>query len=191
MTRQTKYGLILLIGSIIGWLVSGALVLERIALYKDPNHVASCDVNTFVSCTDVMKTPQAGLFGFPNPFLGIVAFAVAITIGVLLVSGVKLPRWFMIGLQVGITVGLGFIVFFWSQSLYVIGALCPYCMVVWSVVIPMFIYTTIFNMQESVIFKRMRASDIEGIRSWAWVILLVAYIGIAASILFRFFLGYL
>ena len=33
------------------------------------------------------------------------------------------------------------------QSLYDIGALCPYCMVVWVVTVPIFWYVTVHNVQ--------------------------------------------
>src|SRR6478735_2883140 len=103
--NNKRIGLILLITGVIGWLASGWLVLERLALYKDPDHVASCDMNPFISCTSVMKTAQASLLGFPNPFIGIAAFAVVITTAVVLLAGAKLPRWYWIGLQVGVTAG--------------------------------------------------------------------------------------
>ena len=32
------------------------------------------------------------------------------------------------------------------QSVFVIGALCPYCMVVWAVTIPTFFYVTVHNL---------------------------------------------
>ena len=33
------------------------------------------------------------------------------------------------------------------QSLYVIGALCPYCMAVWAVTIPICWYVTLHNLE--------------------------------------------
>jgi uncharacterized membrane protein len=40
--------------------------------------------------------------------------------------------------------GIGWLIY---SSLYSIGALCPYCMVVWAVTIPMFWYTTLRNVE--------------------------------------------
>ncbi len=56
----------------------------------------------------------------------------ATTLGVLLLSRTPLPRWVRLGWQVGITLGFVFVCWLNSQSLYVIGALCPYCMVAWA-----------------------------------------------------------
>ena len=84
-------------------------------------------------------TPQAAAFGFPNPLIGIVAFSVVVVSGVLAVAKVPLPRWYWTGLAVCTALGVVFIHWLIYQSLYVIGALCPYCMVVWSVTIPLLV----------------------------------------------------
>ena len=34
------------------------------------------------------------------------------------------------------------------QSIFNIGALCPYCIVVWTVTIPLFWYTLLYNIRE-------------------------------------------
>ena len=45
---------------------------------------------------------------------------------------VELPRWVWLGLNLGALFGFGFAIWLITQSLYVIGALCPWCMVVWA-----------------------------------------------------------
>jgi uncharacterized membrane protein len=77
--KDKPFAWLLLITGVIGWLASGALVLEKLEVLKDPNHVTVCDVNPWVSCGAVMQTPQSSVFGFPNMFIGIVAFAIIIT----------------------------------------------------------------------------------------------------------------
>ena len=91
--------------------------------------------------------PQAEAFGFPNPLIGIASFAVVVTIGVVLLSGFAAPRWFWLGMQLGTTFGVVFVHWLIYQSLYQIGALCPYCMAVWVVTIPIFWYTTLHNLE--------------------------------------------
>lgn len=136
-----KFGVYLIVSGLIAWIASGILVLDRLALYKNPNHVTSCDINPWVSCGTVMKSWQAELLGFPNPLIGIVGFAIIIAIGFALLAGAKFAKWFWISLQIGITLALGFIVWLISQALYDIQVLCLYCMIVWAVVIPLFINT--------------------------------------------------
>ena len=184
--NNKRIGLILLITGVIGWIASGVLVLERLALYKDPDHVASCDMNPFISCTSVMKTPQAALLGFPNPFLGIVAFAVLITTAVVVLAGAKLPRWYWLGLQAGVTAGFALVMWFFSQSVFVIGALCPYCMIVWSMVIPLFVLLTGYNIQHGNLFRKARIGFVKAYLEWQWIAIVLIYLGIIASIFFRF-----
>jgi len=58
-----------------------------------------------------------------------------------------LPRWWWLSLQAGVLFGVAFVHWLFFQSLYRIGALCPYCMVVWVVMIVLFSYTTLYNVQ--------------------------------------------
>ncbi|MBN4679091.1 hypothetical protein HUS71_27225, partial [Pandoraea nosoerga] len=88
--------------------------------------------------------------GFPNPLLGIAGFTVVVVTGVLAVAKVPLPRWYWIGLAVGILVGVAFVHWLIFQSLYRIGALCPYCMVVWAVI------ATLLVVVASIVFGPMR-----------------------------------
>ncbi|GAA5229149.1 vitamin K epoxide reductase family protein [Paeniglutamicibacter antarcticus] len=190
MAQGRSFGLFLVLTGVVSWLASGMLVLERLALYKDPDYITSCDFNPWVSCGTVMKSTQAALFGFPNPFLGIVGFAVVITIGMALLAGARFARWYWIGVQVGVSLAMVFIVWLWSQALYEINALCLYCMVVWAMVIPMFLYTTARNIAHGVIpasgpVRRFSAE-------WTWVLAVILLVGTAATIFLRFpgaFLG--
>ncbi len=47
------------------------------------------------------------------------------------------------GLAAGTAVGAGFVHWLVHQSLYDIGALCPYCLVVWAVTIPVAVWTVL------------------------------------------------
>jgi uncharacterized membrane protein len=100
-----------------------------------------------LSCGSVMNTPQASAFGFPNPLLGIVAFSVVVVTGVLALGRVMLPRWYWLGLAGGTLLGVGFIHWLIFQSIYRIGALCPYCMAVWAVTIPLFVVVSSIALQ--------------------------------------------
>ncbi|TCN30649.1 vitamin K epoxide reductase family protein [Kribbella orskensis] len=90
--------------------------------------------------------PQAEAFGFPNPLLGIAGFAIVTTIGAALLAGASFRRLFWLGLQAGVTFGVVFVHWLIFQSLYRIQALCPYCMAVWAVTVPIFWYVTLHNL---------------------------------------------
>ncbi len=131
----------------VGFVAAFTLLVEKIALLKDPGYVPSCSINPILSCGSIMRTDQAEVFGFPNPILGVAGFAVIATVGMAVLSGAVFRRWFWWGLQVGVTFGVVFVHWLIFQSLYRIGALCPYCMVVWISTIPLFWYTTRLNLQ--------------------------------------------
>ncbi|WP_125612487.1 vitamin K epoxide reductase family protein [Specibacter cremeus] len=184
LARHRPYAWLLLATGVVAWLASGALVLDRLELYKNPNASLSCNFNTWISCGDVMKTQQAELLGFPNPFIGIVGFAVIITTAVVMLAGARLARWYWIGLQIGITLGMALVCWFWFEALYVITILCPYCMVVWAMMIPLFVFTTVRNLSHGVIPAPAGLTRFAG--EWAWVIAGLGYLAVIATIFFRF-----
>jgi uncharacterized membrane protein len=143
-----------------------------------------CDINPWISCGDVMKTPQSSVFGFPNMFIGIVAFAVIITIAMALFAGARFARWYWIGLQAGVTLGFVFVVWLWSQALYVIHILCPFCMVVWACMIPLFVFVTIRNVLHGVIPATAGLAKVLG--DYGWIIVAPLYVAVIASIFFAF-----
>jgi uncharacterized membrane protein len=127
------------------------LILEKIRLLQDPSYTPSCNINPIISCGSVMRTPQASAFGFPNPLIGIAGFSAVVTIGVALLAGAAFRRWFWLGLQAAVLFGIVFVHWLIGQTLYDIGALCPYCVLVWTATIPLFWYITLHNTRRGVI----------------------------------------
>lgn len=109
------------------------LSIERYLQLTAPSAPLLCDFNVIFNCGTVMQTWQAKLFGFPNSFIGLMAYPVVITLAVVALAGVKLPRWFMAWAQVGFGLGLIFAYWLFFQSVFVIQALCPLCLVVTTV----------------------------------------------------------
>jgi uncharacterized membrane protein len=137
---------LLLLGGGVGFLAAFILTVEKIALSADPTYQPSCSINPVLSCGSVMTTPQASAFGFPNSLIGIGGFAVVAATGAALLAGARLRGWYWAGLQVGVAFGAVFVHWLIAQSLYRIGALCPYCLVAWAVTIPVFWYVTLRNL---------------------------------------------
>lgn len=113
------------------------LTLEKIQLWKDPSYVPSCSWNPLFSCQGPMNSWQSSLFGLPNPIIGLIGFAIVIAVLVLSLT-VTFPKKVWAAYLIGIAVAFIFIIWLMTQTLYVIGALCIYCMVVWATLIPMF-----------------------------------------------------
>ncbi len=139
---------ILAICGLAGFLASFILTVEKIRLIENPAYIPSCNLSPLLSCGSVMKTAEASHFGFPNSLLGVAGFAVVASVGVAILAGAKFKRWFWLGLNAGSALGIIFLSWLFYETVYRIGALCPYCMVVWAVTIPIFFYTTMYNVQQ-------------------------------------------
>nr|WP_221468020.1 vitamin K epoxide reductase family protein [Saccharopolyspora phatthalungensis] len=139
-------GWLCVVGGAIGLASSFALTMEKLLKLANPGYVPTCSINPIISCGSVMDSAQAAVFGFPNPLIGVAAFPVVVTVGAAVLAGFRPPRWFWLGMQAGTTLAVAFIHWLIVQSLYEIGALCPYCMIVWVVTISLFWYTTLHNL---------------------------------------------
>jgi uncharacterized membrane protein len=179
--RQTAW--ILIVGGIIGIFASIELIVQKISVLSDPNFVPNCDINPILSCGSVINTEQASLFGFPNPVLGVIGFTVVVMFGALLFTGVALPRSMWLGLNLGALAGMFFVIWLVGQSLYVIGALCPWCMVVWSVTIPIFWQVTVDNLSSNRLSLGKSLSEI--IVALKWILIASSYLVIMALIFVR------
>ncbi|OZC90962.1 hypothetical protein CH254_08795 [Rhodococcus sp. 06-412-2C] len=173
--------------SAIGLLAALTLTIERFKLLEDASYVPSCSLNPVLSCGSVMVTKQAALFGFPNPIQGIVAFSVALVAGVLWLGRVELPHWFWLGMSGGLLLGEVFVHWLIVQSLYEIGALCPYCMVVWAVTMPLFVLA----LSRLITTASSTTDDAPGtigrfFLEWRWTLLAVWYAIVVALIGIRF-----
>lgn len=140
-------GVLLVVLGAIGFAASFALAWEKYLKLLDPDRTASCSINLFVDCGAAMSSWQGALLGFPNPYLGVAAFPVVITTGVVLLVGARLPRWYWTSLLVGTVLGQALVFFLMYTSFYVIVALCPYCMVVWTIMWPLLWYQLVRGVQ--------------------------------------------
>ena len=179
--RQTAW--ILVIGGLIGIFASIELIVQKIGVLSNPDYVPNCDINPILSCGSVISTDQASLFGFPNPILGVIGFTVVVLFGVLLFAGIELPRWMWLGLNAGALAGMIFVIWLVGQSLYVIGALCPWCMVVWSITIPIFWQVTTDNLAGGRISLGSSLSEI--VVALKWILVGASYLIIMALIFVR------
>jgi uncharacterized membrane protein len=118
------------VSGVLGLITSFVLSIEAWRLAADPDASFSCDLSSVISCGTVARSWQAQLLGFPNAFLGIAFECVVITISIAAIGGVRFPRWFMIGTQALYTIALLFAYWLFQQSYFVIGALCPWCLLI-------------------------------------------------------------
>jgi uncharacterized membrane protein len=170
-----------LIAGVLGFASAFTLTLEKIEILINPAYVPSCSINPVLSCGSVMVTHQASAFGFPNPLIGIVAFTVVVVTGVLALAKVALPRWYWAGLSVGTLLGVVFVHWLIFQSLYRIGALCPYCMVVWAVTIPLLVVVATIALAPQTGNAVTRV-----VHQWRWSLVALWFTAVILLILVRF-----
>lgn len=187
LSSYRKFALVLVLASSIGLAASFILTLEKFSLLKNPVAVLSCDLNPIVSCGSVIQSKQAEAFGFANPLIGLIGFAVIITIGMGILAGAKYKRWFWLGLESGAVLGVLFSHWLVYQSIFVIQALCPFCIVVWAVVIALLVLVTRFNLQEGNIKPpKMLKGLSQLLVRYPWIVIGSWYLIIALLILNQF-----
>ncbi|SED77966.1 vitamin K epoxide reductase family protein [Streptomyces sp. TLI_105] len=142
---------LLVITGAAGLLAAWVITIDKFKLLEDPNFTPGCSLNPIVSCGNIMKSEQASVFGFPNPMLGLVTYAMVVAIGVGLLAGARYRRWYWLGLNAGTLFGVGFCTWLMYQSLYEINSLCLWCCLAWTATIVMFWYVTSHNVRRGVI----------------------------------------
>jgi len=158
---------------------SFVLSTDAIRLAANPKVGLPCNLNEVINCSAVARSWQAGLFGFPNAFLGLMAEPVVITIAVASLAGVRLPRGFMLAAQS--VYGLGFVFAYWLffESTFVIGALCPWCLLVTVSTTLVFASLTHVNLRDNNLFlpTSLHKTLTKGLRLGVDNLLVVLWLG--------------
>lgn len=114
-----------------GLFASVALLRDTIEVAKNPDFAPSCSINPILSCSSVMASEQAELFGIPNPVFGVIAFTALVAFACMITAGATFARWLWVcalGIALG---GVGFAHYLFFQSMFTIGSICPWCSLVW------------------------------------------------------------
>jgi uncharacterized membrane protein len=136
------------------------LSIDAVRIAADPTVSLSCNLNAVISCGTVGSSWQAQLFGFPNAFLGLIAEPVVITIAVASLGGVRFPRWFMFSAQVVYSLGFLFAYWLFYQSMFNIGAMCPWCLLVTASTTLVFSTLTHVNIRDDNLFLPARTQSV-------------------------------
>lgn len=177
----------LIIGGVIGWIGALALTIERLHVASNPDAVLSCDISPFISCKSVMLTEQAALLGFPNSLIGLAAFFAPVLIGAAILAGASFAKWFWQLFTLGMAAGFVFVIWLFTQSLFVIGALCPYCMVAWSGMIPMFWKQFLFSAREGIVPVPLKTVGFfVAAYDWHWLFTFGTFGAIITTTIWRF-----
>jgi len=179
----------MLVSALLSLTASFVLSVDAIILAADPHAALACNINAVISCGTVGASWQASLFGFPNAFLGLIAEPVVITIAVASLGGVRFPRWFMLSAQVVYTLGLIFAYWLFFQAYFVIGALCPWCLLITLSTTLVFTSLTHVNIRDGNLYLPQGASrlasgfvraDLDALLVAVWLL------GIAAMVITKY-----
>lgn len=181
------FAVLLILAGFAGWLASFLLTLDRFKVAANPTDKLACDVATFISCKSVMLSEQAALFGFPNPLIGIASFVAPIVVGFAILAGAKFANWFWQLFFAGHALALVFVLWLFNAAVFDIGSLCPYCMVAWAAVIPLFWQLLTHGAREG--YLPVPAKTINFFfkaYDWAWIVSLVTAMFMATIIAIQF-----
>lgn len=192
-SRPVSLAVLALIAGAAGLVAAFALTIDRFALLEDPDAVLGCDFSVIVQCGANLASAQGEVFGFPNPLIGIAGYSAVITVGATVLAGAVYHRWFWLAFAVGTTAALGFVIWLIGQSVFVIGTLCPWCMVVWAATIPLGLAAVLHAARIGAFGRSARLRRISAhLYGWVPLITVLAYIVIASLAQVRLdVLGYL
>ncbi len=148
----------MLVGAVISLIGAFVLSIDAVELAKNPGADLICSINVIVNCVTVAAHPTAEMFGFPNSFIGLITAPVVMTVAVAGLMGVVFPKLFMFAAQIGYTLGLLFAYYMLYLSMFVIEALCPWCMVVMLATTFIFFSLTRYNIREENLYLPKKIS---------------------------------
>jgi uncharacterized membrane protein len=178
--RPFVLAIVLIIAGAIGWYSAFRLMLDKIAVLIDPQADLDCNFSLLVECGTNLASWQGAVLGFPNPILGLGGFVAPIAVGVALLAGASFARWFWVIFNLGVAGAFAFCLWLAYQSIFVLGNLCPWCMLVWSVTIPMFWMLTLYNARAGHFGGPLKSVG-STLYGWVPALTLVTYVVIAIA----------
>lgn len=163
-----------------GWVVAFLLYHEYIGQLTGADALISCNISPIVTCGPNLLSPGGNLLGFSNSIIGLTLFLGPIFAGVsALAAPGGLRAWFWRVFAVFVAGAFLLVHFFAYRSVFEYGSLCPWCMVIWLLTIPLFFTVAGWTLREGVWGGGRRAGAV--ILSWLPLIVIVDYLVIAVA----------
>jgi uncharacterized membrane protein len=169
----------------VGLICSLILSIEKLQLAENPNQALPCSLNAFLNCATVMNTPESSLLGFPNSFIGMMAYAVLLTVAIAGLFGTRFPKGFMAVAQVGVTIEILFAYWLFFDSVFAIKVLCPFCLAVTFSSTMIFAAITRYNILEKNLYladktqqtvEKWVSKDYDKVAVAGWIVAMVALV---------------
>ena len=175
--RRRIFGVVLVVAGLAGLIAAYNLSVDKVTAILSPGTSLNCNISLLVSCGKNLGSWQGSLLGFPNPLIGLGGFAVVLVTGVAVLAGVRYVRWWWIAFAIGIMFAFAFVAFLILSSVYVLGTLCLWCALVWTVTIPTFWLTTLGSFTSGVFRVGPRATRFfASVYTWVPILTLVCYL---------------
>lgn len=170
-----------IVAGLLGWTVAFLLYQEYIGQLTGADAIISCDISPIVTCGPNLLTPGGNLLGFSNSIIGIVLFVGPVYAGVsALAAREGLAAWYWRTFAAFVTAAFVFVHVLAYRSVFEYGSLCPWCMVVWLVTIPLFWSVLGWTLRAGVWGRRGGRTG-AAILSWLPLVVLLDYLLIAVS----------
>lgn len=124
---------------LVGWCISFLLYLEYVGQLTGSDAIVTCNISVLITCGPNLLSPGGNLLGFSNSLIGVALFTGPIYAAIssrAAPGGMTAAFW-----RVYAVVVLGAFLFVHVlayRSIFEYGSLCPWCLVVWLVTIPLF-----------------------------------------------------
>lgn len=170
-----------IVAGVAGWTVSFLLYHEYIGQLTGGQAIISCNVSPVVTCGPNLLSAGGNLLGFSNSIIGMVLFPGAVFAGVsALAAAAGLRAWYWRVYAAFVAAAFVLVHVFAYRSVFEYGSLCPWCMVVWLVTIPLFWSTLGWTLREGV-WGRAPQRIGAVLLSWTPLVVVIDYLVIAVA----------
>jgi uncharacterized membrane protein len=152
-----SFPVLLITLAVIGLVASAIISIEKTQLLRDPDATLSCSINPVYSCSSVVLSDQAEIFGFSNELIGIAFFAGVLALALGMLAGATYRSWLYKLLWLGLVGSMIMVIWFFYQSVYNINALCIYCSVTWFATWSMFVLVSRWMLVQDIVVLPKKA----------------------------------
>lgn|GEM_PF-2052578 len=118
---------VLLLAALTGIALTTIQIVEKISILNDPFTSLACDVNSTLSCSNVLSAWQSSVLGPPNALIGAVMFALLASAALAGLLGGALSRAYLALMWALAVLFLCFASWFMFETAFSIGAVCIWC----------------------------------------------------------------
>ena len=177
----TRTAILWIVTAAVSWTVSFLLYREYVGQLSDAPPMLSCNISPFITCGPNLLAPAGNLLGFTNAILGMTLFLGPIfaAVGALAAPG-GMRAWYWLVFAVFVLGGYVLVHVFAYRSIFEFGSLCPWCLIVWLMTIPLFWSVAGWTLRAGVWGAGARRVGAL-IGSWLVLIVVVDYVVIAVA----------